>query len=105
MALLVCIAFGSVPARLNGLSITDTDPVDYLIIAPNDAAMIREIVPLAEKKTEKGLSARILTVDSIGASYPGRDIAEKMAKNGRNRILKDFTVEKVAEKIYESFTK
>jgi len=34
-----------------------------------------------------------------------RDIAEKMAKNGRNRILKDFTVEKVAEKIYESFTK
>jgi len=78
MALLVCIAFGSVPARLNGLSITDTDPVDYLIIAPNDAAMIREIVPLAEKKTEKGLSARILTVDSIGASYPGRDIAEKM---------------------------
>lgn len=34
-----------------------------------------------------------------------KDIAEKMARNGRNHILKNFTIEKVAEKIYNSFRK
>ena len=43
--------------------------------------------------------------DNIIFLIKNKKIANKIAKNGRNHILNNFTIEKVASKVYDSFVK
>lgn len=52
--------------------------VDYLIIAPNDRAMLQEVDRFAEWKWKKGLKTAVVTLDSITSVSPGRDTQEKI---------------------------
>lgn len=52
--------------------------VDYLIVAPDDPALLNEWRRLARYKQEKGLKTRIATVDSIAKAFEGFDLPDKI---------------------------
>lgn len=54
-----------------------------------------------------GLISKKLDIDDMAEKIvdliEDKDLAEKIGKNGRKRILENFSIEKVAEKLYKSF--
>jgi len=56
-----------------------------------------------------GMIAKRFDVDDISSKViyllKNRDVAFKLAKKGRKHILRNFSIEKVASKIYDSFTR
>jgi len=57
-------------------STLDNRPLDLLIIAPEE--FVTALEPLAVHKSNTGLATKILSLESIYQTFPGRDEAEKV---------------------------
>lgn len=69
----------------SGFSFPPPDDYEYVVIT--NSALAPEFQRLADWKTKKGIPAKVVLVDSIYASYPGYDEAEKV----RNFIIDAYS--------------
>ena len=63
----------SPPVGINRGNKLSPDTVEYVIIAPNNAAWVDSLQVLADWKTKKGIPARVVRLDSIYSWYSGNN--------------------------------
>lgn len=72
------------------LGVANAEKVDYLIITSQ--SLHSEFEPLVVWKAQRGISAKILTVENIATSYTGRDIQEKVRTAIKDYWLNNSTL-------------